>query len=122
MTPEEIVQLFFEGVFNKGDLNLCDQLISPAYTYNGSLGGPEATKEWAQSLRQLFPDLDFTINDLIGAGNKVAIRWTLTGTDSKSNPPKRLTGSGTNIIEIVNGRAISNWQNGGTPADMKPIQ
>jgi predicted ester cyclase len=107
------VRCFFEGVFNQGNLALVDEMLAPNYTYNGHPTAPAATKAWAGGLRQKFPDLHFTINDLLGEGDQVAIRWTMVGTDQKTQ--QKMTTSGTNIItNDAQGRAISNWQNGGT--------
>lgn len=114
------VRRFFEGVFNEGDLSLVDELIAPNYTFNGHPSPPEQTKQWVAGLRQMFSGLHFTIDDLLGEGDKVAIRWTLVGTDVQKN--QQLTTSGTNIItNDSEGRAVSNWQNGGTPQDLVPV-
>ncbi len=114
------VRRFFECVFNEGDLSLVDKMIAPNYTFNGHPSPPEQTKEWVAGLRQAFSGLHFTIDDLLGEGDKVAIRWTLVGTDVEKKV--KLTNSGTNIITIdQGGRAVSNWQNGGTPQDLKPV-
>jgi predicted ester cyclase len=114
------VRRFFEGVFNHGDLALVDQMLAPNYTYNGHPSPAAATKNWVAGLRQTFPDLNFTVNDLLGEGDQVAIRWTLVGTSAQTK--QQMTTSGTNIITTdAQGRAVSNWQNGGTGADMHPV-
>jgi predicted ester cyclase len=116
---KENVRRFFVGVFNDGDLALVDEMLAPDYTYNGHPSPPAATKTWVAGLRQTFPDLLFTVNDLLGEGDQVAIRWTLVGTDAKTQ--QKLTTSGTNIISNDSqGRAISNWQNGGDQTDLHP--
>ncbi|WP_224243817.1 ester cyclase [Hyalangium gracile] len=109
---KKLVRNFWEQVFNHGNMAPIDQLIGPDYTYNGQPGTASGTKAWAEALRKQLPDMHFTIEDLIGEEDKVAIRWTLVGTDSTSG--QRVTSSATNIITLRHGRAISNWQNGGT--------
>ena len=116
---KEATKIFFEGVFNKGLTEIVEFSLAPDYTYNGHPSKAEGTIKWAQSLRKSYPDLHFTINDLIGEGHKVAIRWTMTGTGSDG---VKITTSGTNIITFRDGKAISNWQNGGTPADVHPVK
>jgi predicted ester cyclase len=123
--PEDVVsrnkdnvRRFFDGAFNQGNLALVDELLAPSYTYNGHPSPATATKEWVAGLRQSLPDLHFTINDLLGEGNQVAIRWTLVGTSAQTK--QQMTTSGTNIItNDAQGHAISNWQNGGT--DLHPV-
>jgi predicted ester cyclase len=109
--PKVLVQEFWERAFNEGDLSVVDQLIGPAYTFNGDPQKPEEVKEWIGTLRAGLPDLHFTVNDILSEGSKVAIRWTLVGT--RTTDGKKVTNSGTNIIEVVDGQALSNWQSGG---------
>jgi predicted ester cyclase len=117
---KENVSQFFDGVFNKGDMALVEKMIGPGYTYNGQPTSADGTKQWAMGLRQAFPDLHFTINEILGEGEKVAIRWTMVGTDTKTN--QKMTTSGTNIItNNAHGQAIANWQNGGTMDSLKPV-
>ena len=109
---KKLVRNFWVQVFNEGNMDPIDQLIGPNYTYNGVPGTPEGLKGWAESLRKQMPDIHFTIEDLIGEDDKVAIRWTMVGTDISSG--QRLTTTATNVLTLVKGKAISNWQNGGT--------
>ena len=117
---KENVSQFFDGVFNKGNLALIERMIGPGYTYNGQPTSAEGTKQWAMGLRQAFPDLHFTVDEILGEGEKVAIRWTMVGTDAKTN--QKMTTSGTNIItNNAQGQAIANWQNGGTMQSLAPV-
>ena len=115
---KKLVRNFWEQVFNHGNMTPIDQMIAPDYTYNGEPSTPAATKGFAEGLRKQFPDLHFSIDDLIGEDNKVAIRWTLVGTDVSSG--QKLTTSATNILTMHNGQVNSNWQNGGT--NLQPVK
>ncbi|RBP47070.1 ester cyclase [Arenicella xantha] len=114
---KEATRIFFNGVFNDGITDIVKLSLADNYTYNGHPSKVDGTINWAKSLRAAYPDLHFTINDLIGEGHKVAIRWTMTGTGSDG---VKMTTSGTNIITFKDGKAVSNWQNGGTSADLHP--
>ena len=117
---KENVSRFFNEVFNKGNMALVDETIAPGYTYNGHPTTAAETKAWATGLRQAFGGLQFTIDEILGEGEKVAIRWTMIGTDVKTN--QKLSTSGTNIItNDAEGRAIANWQNGGTMQSLQPV-
>lgn len=115
---KEATRIFFNGVFNDGITDIVKLSLADSYTYNGHPSKIDGTIKWAESLRKSYPDLHFTINDLLGDGHKVAIRWTMTGTGSDGI---KITTSGTNILTFKDGKAISNWQNGGTPADVHPV-
>lgn len=75
-----------EGM-NRGDVSAADRAFAPdcVIHINGSpepnlsLGG---FKEMVSGLLGAFPDLRFTIEDQIVAGDKVATRWTAEGTNS----------------------------------------
>jgi steroid delta-isomerase-like uncharacterized protein len=70
-------------MFNEGNLSIADEIISPKYVYHGPVGefkGPEGVKQMVQTFRVAFPDGTFTIDDMVGEGDKVAVRYTWTGT------------------------------------------
>lgn len=75
---------FFEDIWNKGNLALLDELALPNMVVHGvppelppSL---EGLRQFIKMYRTAFPDLQFTLGDLIAEGDKVAVRWTVTGT------------------------------------------
>ena len=89
-----------EELFNKGNLSIADEIISPNYVYHSPAGeykGPEGVKQMVQAWRDAFPDGRFVIDDMVGEGDKVAVRYTMTGThkgDYMGIPP---TGKHVNI-------------------------
>lgn len=111
---------FWDEVFNKGNFAPIDEMIADDYTFNGQAQTKEDLKNWVTGLRTEFPDIHFDINDLLGDGEQVAVRWTLFCTDTKTK--QQLTNSGTNIITFANGKCVTNFQNGGTPQDMHQVQ
>jgi steroid delta-isomerase-like uncharacterized protein len=74
-----------EEVFNQGNLALVDDLVAPDFLNHEvppgmNNRGPESTRQVATILRTAFPDLHFTIEDLVAEGNTVAGRVTMSGT------------------------------------------
>jgi len=112
-----LVVRFFEQVFNQGNLGVIDDLIGPNYAFNGHPTSAADTKAWAQGLRARFPDLHFVIETILAEDDKVALRWRMTGTDSSSQ--QKVTTTGTNILVVVSGKALSNDQGGGK--DFTPV-
>jgi predicted ester cyclase len=119
-TLKESVRWFFLEVFNKGNFVPIDDLIGDNYTFNGQAQTGDQIKQWVTFLRTSLQGLTFTVNDLLQDGSQVAIRWTLVGTDATTKV--LMTNTGTNILTFVDGKAVSNWQNGGTPQDIHPAQ
>ena len=75
---------FYDEVFNKGNLDVVDDIFSPDYVI-GDLPpdkspSREGIKQTALMYRNAFPDLHFTIHDTIAEEDKVAVRFVATGT------------------------------------------
>jgi steroid delta-isomerase-like uncharacterized protein len=76
-------QRHVEELFNKGNLAVADKIISAEYVFHGPTGelkGPEGIKQIVTGWRTAFPDGHFTIDDMVAEGDKVAVRYTWTGT------------------------------------------
>ena len=76
-TPErnkESVRKLYEDFLNTGQLESLDQLISEDYVGIYGQKGPAAFAETIKALRQGFPDIRWTIQDLVAAGDRVAVR------------------------------------------------
>jgi predicted ester cyclase len=74
------VRRFLNEVWNGGNLSLTDQLVHPDYEVPGVGFGPEGVKRNVRTYRAAFPDLTWTVDDLIAEGDRVAVRLTLRGT------------------------------------------
>jgi len=79
-----IVQRIVHEIWNAGNLNLADELISPDYVDSVAGSdtpvGPEGFKDAVNGVRDAFPDFAITIKDMISEGDKVALVWTFIGT------------------------------------------
>ena len=74
---------------------IADQILAPALKFHypmGDLEGANTVKDYVATARAAFPDIHFSIEDLFGDGNRVATRWSLTGTQSGSFRGKEPTG------------------------------
>jgi predicted ester cyclase len=81
MTPSDLVRRWYEEVWNQGRLDVCDELFTPNYRHPGQpLPGPIGPKRVVDSYRRAFPDIRFTIEDMIADGPRVASRLTFRGT------------------------------------------
>jgi steroid delta-isomerase-like uncharacterized protein len=75
----------FEEVFNQGNLALVDELVAPDFLDHEvppgmNNRGPDSTRQLVTMLRTAFPNLHFTIEDLVAEGDTVAGRVTMSGT------------------------------------------
>jgi steroid delta-isomerase-like uncharacterized protein len=111
-----------EEGFNKGNLDVGDELIAPdAVSHDPaeppelrSLRGPAAFKSIVQMYRAAFPDLRITIEDTISEGDRVAMRWRSDGThrgDLAGLAPTgvKATATGMSIDRFENGKVVETW-------------
>ena len=83
---KEIGRLCVEEIFNKGNLDLIPDLISPDYVNHQANGqdvkGIDGYRQMVAFMRTNMPDLHYAIDDSIVEGDTAASRCTLTGTFS----------------------------------------
>src|SRR5712692_780982 len=75
----------YEELFNQGNLANVDELIAPdCINHEVPPGmnnrGPESARRVVMMLRTAFPDLHFTIEELVAEGDTVVGRVTMRGT------------------------------------------
>ena len=84
---DHLVQ-FMARVWNDGDLAAVDEFVAAPYTIHSDPGDPwdgqtlsvAGFKERLVASRAPFPDLTFEIGEIVGAGDQIALSWTMRGT------------------------------------------
>lgn len=103
-----IVQRFIAEAWNAGNLNAVDALVHDDYGIPGADRGPEAVKQNVAIYRAAFPDLRWSIEEMIAEGEWVAVRLMLYGTQQgefRGIPP---TGKRVAMQEMVFWRIVDN--------------
>jgi predicted ester cyclase len=110
-----IVRRFFEEVINQGRIDVADELFAPNFSGHGLAGrgatGPEGPKRAAREWRAAFPDIHFTVNDLIAEGERVVVHVTLSGTHhgtfmGVAPTGRRVTADGVELARLAEGRIV----------------
>ena len=84
----EIVRRWIEEGWNRGNVDIADDLYSPEFTAEpmreGELRteGIQAVKDYVLHLRAAFPDLHFTVRYLVAEGDIVVGAFQIEGTHS----------------------------------------
>ena len=107
---------------NQRNLAVFDELLTPDIVFHiasTTIQGLEAYKQVLSMLFTAFPDLQFTIEDMVAEGDFVVVRHTTRGTHQgnfRGIPPtgKQVSGTGMFIDRIVNGKAVEQWGNSDT--------
>jgi steroid delta-isomerase-like uncharacterized protein len=108
-----LVRRMIEEGWNQHNLALVDELWADCVYYNpttGELKG-KALEQFAASLLVAFPDIRFTIEDLVAEGDKVVTRWSCTATHQGefmglAPSGKKVTLSALDIFRIVEGKVV----------------
>jgi steroid delta-isomerase-like uncharacterized protein len=113
-TNKQAVQRLYESGINTGDLSLADQLIADDYVSPLGERGPAAFRRTISGLRAGFPDIHFTVEDLVAEGDRVAVRWTWRGTHKGpfgGFPPsdRPMTSSGQAVYQMKDGKVTRIW-------------
>lgn len=115
-----LVREWFEQVWNKGNLDFAMEKLHPDVVGHGQgaqgqvIRGPEAYLGFVRTIRGAFPDLNLTVHDAFGSGDKVAVRWSATMTHKgdhlgveKTN--REVTTSGIAIVVVRGGKLVEGW-------------
>jgi predicted ester cyclase len=105
-------------IWNLGKVELIDQLYAPEFVNRTAPEGIAPTldglKKFVTALRVGFPDLHYTLDDSIYAGDKLVQRVTGRGTmtgEFNGMPPTNKTATWTeiHIVRLVDGRIVEHW-------------
>ncbi len=119
---EKIVRGLFIDIFTHKNFDLVDSLFSKdAVIYAGKekVEGRDKIKELITLRSHAIPDFQFTLEDILIDGNKVAIRWRATGHATKDVAGFKAGHSadywGSSMWEInEDGRIHKDWYNSST--------
>jgi steroid delta-isomerase-like uncharacterized protein len=105
-------------IFNDGNMGLIDELYASDFVNRSAppdiAPNREAFKEWVRSLRAAFPDLHYTIDESIEAGDRFVTRLTAVGTmrgDFAGMPAtgKHAAWTEIHIVRAANGQIVEHW-------------
>ena len=126
-----IARRFFDEVLARPSERAVDELIAPGAvvcTPTGRFLGPEGVKLASVQIGSLFPDRRVEVHALVAEGNRVAVEWTLCGTQTRERlgvPPigRRECISALSLFRVEDGKIVEHWMTEGVPAlhYFKPI-
>lgn len=107
-----IIQQLYEEALNKRNIQTLNKLVADEFTGLGSLKG--AAGFWAplQPLLQAFPDMQWTVEEMLAEDNRVIVRFTTRGTHTATfnglaATGKKVTGTGIGFFELKEGKIVS---------------
>ena len=117
---EALVRRYFEEIWNKGNLELIEELFTTNFVRHGPVGtegevrGPEEFKGLVSTYHAGLPDFRVTIDEMIAEGDRVVTRWTVRGThqgELMGNAPtgNQITFTGYLFDRISGGKIEEEW-------------
>ena len=112
------VRRFYDEVFNKKNRAAIDEFIDPNQVDHaappGTPGGLAGAKQTIGMYLTAFPDLHFTVEDMIAEGDKLVARLTVRGTQQGAFmgiPPtgKHVTVTAIDISRMAGGKSVEHW-------------
>jgi steroid delta-isomerase-like uncharacterized protein len=121
-TGKALAERFHMEIFQKGDLDAADEILTKDFAIHAPGYPPEWTtgsagaKQLASAIIAGFPDRQITHQQVIAEGDLVMIRWSMSGTQEGELMGVPATGkavsvTGFDLFRIEGDRIAELWQN-----------
>jgi steroid delta-isomerase-like uncharacterized protein len=112
---KDLVRRYLE-IWNTGNLIPVEEIVAVDFVFHrvgGDLKGLQDLKQYIFVFRTAFPDLHFTVEDMIAERDKVVTHWTMTGTHKGelmgiAATDKHIKVMGTSITRITGSKVVEN--------------
>lgn len=113
-----LVSRFYDEIWNQRNLALGDELVTPDFTDPtappDAAPGAQGLKDFVVMNVRRFPNLRYTVHELIAEGDRVVAIWTAEGVNegelrrrsARPLPPtgKRIVWTGTTVFRVRDGK------------------
>jgi steroid delta-isomerase-like uncharacterized protein len=116
---KDLARRFYEECWNQGKVDRLDQYVSRDCRYHDPVfpslaPGVDSLKNHINMCRKAFPDLRFSLDDMIAERDEVVVHWTAHGTQEGQFlgvPPTRKIASvsGTSIYRFKNQKTVEQF-------------
>lgn len=110
----------FEDVISRGDLTAADALIAPDFVdhfaiQRGASPGLEGFKLGLEMIRGAFPDWRSEVEDIVEEGDRVALRWRVSGTHlgvflGFEGSGKAIQMEEAGVMRFADGKLVEMWR------------
>ncbi len=119
-SPGELFHLWFEEIWNGRDESKVARYLAPdgilhALDMSGEdAHGPEAFHTFRQDMLSCFPDIHFTVHEVVEDADRAAGRWSAEATHAGDGMGAMATGekiaiTGMSMIRVADGQITEAW-------------
>ena len=114
---EALLRRFYREVYADWNMAMVDEVVSPRFTshdWPAGATGPQAFRKYYAALKAAVPDARYEVDDIIGEGDRVVVRWRMLGThtgDFRGIAPsgRAITLRGVAIYRVEGGKLVERW-------------
>lgn len=116
--PKTLATHMHVAALSEGNYDLLDEHVADSFRAHflapETPAGPESLKDFCRAVRAVFPDLKYTIEDVVDSGDRVAVRVTGHGTQTGGigdlpATQKAASWSEMHIFRIEGGKLVEVW-------------
>ncbi|GGF54683.1 hypothetical protein GCM10007301_12780 [Azorhizobium oxalatiphilum] len=116
--PKAVILRYYDQVWDKRQPEAIEGLFAAEYVNHagarGLLAGPAGIRKNYDALLASFPDVRFTLDDILVDGEKVVVRYTMLGTHTgefqgRAPTGRAVTVPGIGIYAVSGGKIRESW-------------
>lgn len=113
-----VVRRFYEEALNQQNTDLVREICSDYFVHRTAPASQGSGLEgWVKVVKEIFtafPDVHYAVEDLVAAEDRVAVRWTVTGThrgeyEGVAPTGKQVTLAGMSLCRMENQQIHEMW-------------
>ena len=115
---KQLVRRLYDELFFKWNFAVVDELISPEFIGHemppGMPRGPEGIRQFYGGIRAGLPDVQLTVEDMIGEKDRVVVRWSARATHRGvflgiPATGKAVSFTGLALYRLAKGKIVERW-------------
>jgi steroid delta-isomerase-like uncharacterized protein len=112
-----IVRRYFDELWNQNNLAVIEEILAPevkGHAAGQTFGGADTFRQRSKTLRTIYSEPHFTIEDQIAEDDKVLVRWTLRGKHmgeymGAEPTGKEIVSTGMNLFRLADSKIAEVW-------------